>query len=157
LRSTAALLFNQTAPPGVHRFYFEAVIAQPCAGSDRPTADAFGFPRSKRRGGSTARALELEMSYGKKIVLHCPNGLHRIIDPLVDEFIKSGVIFVGVVGRDAAKIEDLIDWHCVGDLEGNNSYYMLTSSHEDEALQEAIQFAEQLTGEYAGPVQVVEF
>jgi hypothetical protein len=97
------------------------------------------------------------MSYGKKIVLHCPNGLHTMINSLVDEFIGSGVVFVAVVGRDAKKIEEIIDWRCVGDLDGSNSYYMLTSSHENETLQEAIRFAEQLTGEYAGPVQVVEF
>jgi hypothetical protein len=95
------------------------------------------------------------MAYGKKIVLHCPQGLHRSIDSLVDAFIKSGVVFVGVVGKDASRIEDVIDEICVGD--GSNVYEMLTASHEGETIQDAINMAEQLTGEYAGPIQVVEF
>ena len=95
------------------------------------------------------------MSYGKKVVLHCPQGLHRSIDSLVNEFIKSGVTYVGVVGKDASRIEDIIDEICVGD--GSNDYFMLTASHENETLQDALELAEHLTGEYAGPVQVVEF
>jgi hypothetical protein len=98
------------------------------------------------------------MAYGKKIVLHCPKGLHSSISSLsslVDAFIQSSVVFVGVVGRDASRIEDIVDECCVGD--GTNSYFMLTSSHEYETLQDAIEFAELLTGEYGGPVQVVEF
>lgn len=91
----------------------------------------------------------------KKIVLHCPRGLHRSIDALVDAFMKSGVTYVGVVGKDASRIEDIIDEICVGD--GSSAYDMLTASHEDEALQDAINMAEHLTGEYAGAVQVVEF
>lgn len=95
------------------------------------------------------------MSYGKKIVLHCPRGLHQSIDSLVGALIKSGVTYVGVVGKDASRIEDIIDEICVGD--GSNVYYMLTANHENETIQDAINLAEQLSGEYAGPVQVVEF
>jgi hypothetical protein len=32
-------------------------VAQPAAGSDRPTADAFGYPQRARCGGGTAAAL----------------------------------------------------------------------------------------------------
>jgi hypothetical protein len=95
------------------------------------------------------------MQYGKKIVLHCAHGLSRSIDALVADFIASGVTYVGVVGKGASHIEDIIDWICVGE-DGSNPYAMLTASHEDETLKDAILFAEQLTGEFAGPVQVVE-
>jgi hypothetical protein len=43
---------------------------------------------------------------------------------------------------------------CVGD--GSKVNFMLTSSHPDESLADAIEFAESLTGEHAGPVEVVE-
>ena len=102
-----------------------------------------------------AESLELSMNYGKKIVLHCPKGLHSSIDSIVDALIKSGVTYVGVVGKDAAHIEDIIDEICVGD--GSDVYSMLTANHENETIQDAINLAEQLTGEYAGPVQIVEF
>lgn len=95
------------------------------------------------------------MSYEKKIVLNCPRGLHQSIDSLVDAFMQSGVTYVGVVGKDASHIEDIIDEICVGD--GSNVYSMLTANHEDETIQDAINLAEQLTGEYVGPVQMVEF
>jgi hypothetical protein len=96
------------------------------------------------------------MHYGKKIVLHCPRGLHGLIDSFVAAFIKCGVIYVGVVGKDASQIEDIIDWSCIGEGDAD-PYFMLTASHEGESLENAIEFAEQLTGDYAGPVQVVEF
>lgn len=95
------------------------------------------------------------MHYGRKVVLHCPRGLHRSIDTLVSEFMRSGVVYVGVVGKDASRIEDIIDELCVGD--GLSVYEMLTAGHENETLQDAISLAEQLSGVYAGPVQVVEF
>jgi len=49
------------------------------------------------------------MPHPKKIVLHCRNGYEPRIDTLVEEFIQDGVIFVGVVGADCAKVEDIID------------------------------------------------
>ena len=64
--------------------------------------------------------------------------------------------YVGIVGIEAAKIEDIIDELCVGD--GSEPYFMLTASHDaDETLQDALFLAEQLTDEFAGPVTVVEF
>jgi hypothetical protein len=38
----------------------------------------------------------------------------------------------------------------------DSSRYILTSFHPDESLDEVIEFAKSLTGEYAGEVQVVE-
>lgn len=74
---------------------------------------------------------------------------------MVDDWVKAQVVYVGVVGKDAAKMEDIIDELCVGD--GTDPYFMLTASHPNESLREAVEFAESLTGEHAGPVQVVEF
>ena len=74
---------------------------------------------------------------------------------MVNGWIKAQVAYVGVVGKDAAKLEDVIDELCVGD--GTNPYFMLTASHPNESLSAAVAFAESLKGEHAGPVRVVEF
>ena len=95
------------------------------------------------------------MAYLAKVVLHCPNGLHGGLEPLVQEFIRDGVMFVAVAGKDAALIEDIIDETCVGD--GTQSYSMLTSSHPGQSLGEGVAFAESLSLEFAGPIEVVEF
>ncbi len=77
------------------------------------------------------------------------------MDALIESLIRDGVKFVGVVGDDCEKIEDIIDEMVVG--EGNNNNFILTSSHPGESLEEAIEFARSLSLEYAGEVQVVEF
>lgn len=94
------------------------------------------------------------MPHPKKIILHCPEGATPRLEALVEAFIRDGVIFVGVVGPDCGKVEDIIDEIVVGD--GHRGYFMLTSSHPQEAVAEALAFAAALTGEFAGPAQVVE-
>jgi hypothetical protein len=95
------------------------------------------------------------MSYLPKVVLHCPNGLHGGLEPLVQAFIREGVTYVAVAGSDTSLIEDIIDEVCVGD--GTRPYEMLTSSHPGESLAAVVEFAESLGLEFAGPVEVVEF
>jgi hypothetical protein len=94
------------------------------------------------------------MAHAKKVILHSLSGYREEMDAMITQLIKDGVIFVGVVGTDCARIEEIIDELCVGD--GSNPHFMLTSSHPDESLEEAIHFASQLTGEFAGPSQVIE-
>ena len=95
------------------------------------------------------------MAYLKKIVLYCPNGHDARLDSLVEEFIRDGVIFIAVVGKDCSKVEDIIDELVVGD--GSRDYFMLTSFHPDESVEEAVKFAKSLTGKFEGKeVQVVE-
>ena len=95
------------------------------------------------------------MRYGPKVVLHCPKGYAIRLDAMVEQFLSDGVIFVGVVGKDCSLVEDIIDELVVGDGSIEDRF-LLTSSHPEESLEEAIQFALSLTGEYAGKVQVVE-
>ncbi len=61
---------------------------------------------------------------------------------------------MGVVGKDCSHIEDLIDEICVG--LGDDIYDLLTAFHPDESLEQAVEFARSLTGEFAGDVQIVE-
>lgn len=88
------------------------------------------------------------MKCGRKIVLHCPNGYELRLDAMVEDFIRDGVIFVGVVGKDCAKVEGMIDELIVGD--GFRGYDLLTSSHAGESVNEALEFANCLTGKFAG-------
>lgn len=80
-------------------------------------------------------------------------GYHPGLDSLVADFRRDGVLFVGVVGKDCDLIEDIIDELCQEDEGGP----MLTSSHVDGTVEEAVSFANALSGAYAGAVEVVEF
>lgn len=95
------------------------------------------------------------MQFAKKIVLHCPNGVPLIISVVAQQFLECGVRFVGTVGPRCEEIESIIDDACImaGSPEMN---FILTSSHPEESLQAAIEFAECIGGEYEGDVQVVE-
>jgi len=107
-----------------------------------------------RAGPPHSKTLELNMAFARKLVLNCRNGYDARLNAMVEEFIKDGVVFVGVVGKDCAKVEGIVDELVVGD--GSRKYDLLTASHTGESLQQAINFAKSLTGEFVGDVQVVE-
>ena len=95
------------------------------------------------------------MAPARKIVLNSVRGKSDDIYALVREWIEEGVTYVGVVGKDASILEDMIDEECGGD--GSSPYFMLTASHEGETLEDAIALAEMLSDEFPGPVHVVGF
>ena len=74
---------------------------------------------------------------------------------MVEQFLADGVVFVGVVGEDCSRVEDIIDECVVGDGT-DEGRYILTSSHPGETIDDALEFARSLSGEYAGEVQLVE-
>ena len=95
------------------------------------------------------------MPYSKKIVLSCPHGATLWLESLVEDFLQQGVLFIAVVGPECSRVEDLIDDLVVGDA--GTDRFILTSSHPEESVADAIAFARCLTGEYAGDeVQVIE-
>jgi hypothetical protein len=93
--------------------------------------------------------------YQAKVVLHCASGVPKGLPALVEQFLADGVRYVGVVGQDAALTEDIIDECVVGDGT-DESRYILTASHPNESVEEAMVFARRLTGDYEGEVQLVE-
>jgi NADPH-dependent glutamate synthase beta subunit-like oxidoreductase len=93
--------------------------------------------------------------YASRIVLHSLTGAPEDIDALVEAFLKDGVKFVGVVGKNATHIEDLVDEVVLGDGT-DDSRFLLTASHEGESLRDAVEFAQNLSDEYGKGVQVVE-
>jgi hypothetical protein len=76
------------------------------------------------------------------------------LEQLITDFRASGVTYVGIVGKDCAHIEDVIDEICVG--YGTDIYYLQTASHPNESLEEAVEFARSLGAVYKGEVQVIE-
>jgi hypothetical protein len=88
------------------------------------------------------------LTYARKIVLHCPSGYSSRLDELVEEFMA----YVGVAGKDCARIEEIIDELVVGDG-SDEGRFILTCSHE--SLEEALAFASSLNDEYSGEVEVV--
>jgi hypothetical protein len=103
--------------------------------------------------GDTPASNRTAVTYAPKIVLNCIGDTSRLPE-LVEEFIRSGVVFVGVVGKDCIRVEDMLDEIVVRD--GSRDYELLTSSHPNETLEGALSFARSLTGELAGDVQAVD-
>jgi hypothetical protein len=95
------------------------------------------------------------VKHPKKIVLHCRKGCDPRLDSLIEEFIRDGVAYVGVVGVDCAKVEDIIDELVVGF--GECDRHILTASHPNETVEDAVRFASPLTGEFEGEVHLMEF
>ena len=94
------------------------------------------------------------MAFPPKIVIHSLSGLRPELTGMVRDWIRDGVQYVGVVGREAARIEDAVDDLCIGD--GTEPYFMLTAAHDDtETLEDAVFLAEHIST-IPGPVTVVE-
>jgi hypothetical protein len=94
------------------------------------------------------------MPFGKKVVLHTPSGYRPSLDDMVERFIKDGVALVAVVGEDCARIEGVIDELVVGDG-SDDRRFILTSSHPGETVDEVLEFARWLIGDYAGDVELI--
>ena len=95
------------------------------------------------------------MAYANRIVLHCPAGYKMRLDALVEDFIRDGVRFVGIVGEDCSRVEDTIDELVVGN--GDREYDLLTSSHPNESVEEVVAFARSLSlDDQRREVQIVE-
>jgi len=94
------------------------------------------------------------MTYARNIVLHCPGGYRMELDALVEQFLADGVKFVGVVGVDCEKVEDIVDELVVGDG-SEPGRFILTSSHPGETVDDVIEFARQVSEDGNGAVQVV--
>lgn len=95
------------------------------------------------------------MAFQVKVVLYVTSEVARGLEALVEAFLADGVKFVGVVGNEASRVEDIIDEIVVADG-SDDSRFILTASHPGESLQDAVDFAHSLTGEFSGEVQVVE-
>lgn len=55
------------------------------------------------------------MPISDRVLLRCSRGYRLELDALVAAWMQEGVKYVGVLGVDASKVEDIIDELCVGD------------------------------------------
>jgi hypothetical protein len=88
-----------------------------------------------------------------KVVFNCTSGYQPEIDSVVERLIAGGLTYIGVVGKDCVKIEDIIDEIAVGN--GSSPRFVLTASHPECSVEDAIELAKSLTGEHVGEVQVI--
>lgn len=93
------------------------------------------------------------MITAQKIVIHSKSGYDLKFDELVYKMIQAKVESVAIQGKDSQLMEDIIDELCVGD--GSEPYFMMTTSHPDESLEETIRFAKILAND--DEVQVIEY
>src|SRR5689334_22465464 len=82
------------------------------------------------------------MTYAPKIVLLCPIQDETALEPFVEACLRDKVELIAVVGKGCARIEDLIDEIIVGDG-SDDSRFILTTSHADERVEDALEFAEE--------------
>ena len=102
-----------------------------------------------------ATVVSNDRPYARKVVLQCPTGYRMELDRMVEDFIADGVAYVGVVGVDCALVEDIIDELVVGDG-SDSTRYILTASHFEGSLEEAVEFATLLQPpDFAAEIQVV--
>lgn len=95
------------------------------------------------------------MPISDRVLLRCSRGYRLELDALVATWMQEGVKYVGVLGVDTSKVEDIIDELCVGD--GSNPYPMLTACHAPhETIDDAMFLANQLSGDFIGEVRIVD-
>lgn len=92
--------------------------------------------------------------HAARVVLHSASGYSPKQDGLLRQLVVDRVEFVGVVGAECERIEDIIDELCVGP-EGLGEHTILTSSHPGESLDEVVAFAKSLSLSGPGEVEVI--
>jgi len=82
----------------------------------------------------------LNMMHAPKIVLQLPVTNLDLLEPFVERCLRDGVDLIAIVGEGASKMDDLIDEIVVGDG-SDESRFVVTSFHENETVEEVLEFA----------------
>lgn len=83
------------------------------------------------------------MTHAKKVVLVSSSGYSPERDePLLREFITAGIKLFCVVGIDAEKWEEALDWLAI-EIPASKDEVIITTSHPDETFEEVLEFARQ--------------
>lgn len=94
------------------------------------------------------------MRYASRVVLQLPLSNEDVLDSFVEACLASQVLLIAVVGDGCERIEDIIDEIVVGDA-SDPTRFVVTSSHADEGLEYAVEFAKAWPTESDDDVQVV--
>lgn len=76
----------------------------------------------------------------KKIVLNSKSGYSNIYDSLLNRMIEKKILLFCTVGKDCELWHDVMDEYFVGFGE-ERDFFMITTWHTNETLNEVIQFA----------------
>jgi len=78
--------------------------------------------------------------FAKKVILNSKSGYSKQHDRLLHELVEAKVMLFSAVGKDCEMWHDIMDEIFVGDgIE--RDFFMVTSWHQDETLEEVIEFA----------------
>jgi len=105
-----------------------------------------------------------DRAFAKKVVVHSRGGDRVALAYWVEQWLRDGVSYVGVVGADASALEDIVDWTCIElslrdgrEPGGDDGYDILTGSHQaDECLDDAIELARLIGDHPDAPICIVE-
>jgi hypothetical protein len=91
----------------------------------------------------------------KKIVLHARVPYERAHDLLLQQLPDRKIALFCAVGVDCCAWEDAMDWTCIGP-DGESRGFVVTTSHPEESLADAIAFAEAWTLDEPSGVEIIE-
>jgi hypothetical protein len=94
------------------------------------------------------------MTFDRRIVLQLPLSNPGALGPFVEDCLRDGVKLIAVVGENAAAVEDSIDDFIVGDGSVRNRF-IVTSAHDNETVEEVMEFAATFNAEDGESVQLV--
>lgn len=94
------------------------------------------------------------MPFARKLILHVPISDETLLDGFVEQCLKDGVSLVAVVGRDCARVEDVIDEIVVGDG-SDETRFLCTSSHPDEPFEDVLNMVMTWEFERGDPMQEI--
>lgn len=96
------------------------------------------------------------MPYSGKIVLLSKSGYRSERDDgFLRELLQDRIELFCVLGQDADKWEDALDWISI-DEDGNGEHLIITTCHRNESLEEVIAFAQMFKTGHEHAVQLVE-
>lgn len=78
----------------------------------------------------------------RKVILFSKNGYSEEYDTLLNRLISEKILLFCAVGKDCELWHDIMDELIVGDGTTELDFDMITTWHENETLDEVIQFAE---------------
>ena len=79
--------------------------------------------------------------FAKKVVLNSINGYSEEHVTLLDSLIESKVLLFCAVGKDCELWREIMDELFVGTGDIERDFFMMTTWHYDETLEDAVEFA----------------
>ena len=90
-----------------------------------------------------------------KIILKVPLSSNADLPTFIRQCLTNGIQLISIWGPDATSTEDQIDWLIVEET-SEAKYSIVTTSHEDESLEEVIAFTDSFKTSTNTPARIVE-